>query len=341
MIKVSVIIPVYNSEKFLPECIACLLAQTQPDCEFIFINDGSTDNSRVLIEAFQLKDNRVTLIFQQNQGVSAARNAGIATAKGEYLGFYDADDRIEKDMYQKLYATASANNSDIVISNFYAEQTGSILFVTYPFLANKPLDKKYITANILPYFVEKDMLNSACTKIYKTALIKNNNITFPVGVALGEDGVFNMKAFNHANTAIYTEYAGYHYIEIEGSATRNTAAKDYFAKVLEAYNYDYKSIIDLELSSTEYEKLRSMRLVNSALSLLHLYFYSSAVSLTQRFTQVKTMLSNPQLQTAIQGHYLELSNTKSRYERFLLEAVANKSLIKIYLATMYSKMRNK
>ena len=103
MIKLSVVIPVYNAEKHLKACIESLLSQTLAGLEFIFVNDGSQDNSPEIIASYQATDSRITLINQSNQGVSVARNNGIAVAQGEYIGFVDADDTIASDFFEKHY----------------------------------------------------------------------------------------------------------------------------------------------------------------------------------------------------------------------------------------------
>src|SRR3954470_7921673 len=103
-IKVSVVIPVYNAEKYITECIESLLNQTLKQCEFIFVNDGSSDNSSQIINEFKKKDNRIILINQENQGVSIARNNGLKAASGEYVGFVDADDYIDCEMYETIYS---------------------------------------------------------------------------------------------------------------------------------------------------------------------------------------------------------------------------------------------
>ena len=102
MTKISVIIPVYNSEKFLKKCLDSIINQTLNDIEIICIDDGSTDKSLRILNNFADKDNRITIINQKNSGPSAARNKGIENAKGEYIGFVDSDDWIDLDFYEKL-----------------------------------------------------------------------------------------------------------------------------------------------------------------------------------------------------------------------------------------------
>ena len=135
-IKVSVIIPVYNAEKYITECIESLLNQTLQQCEFIFVNDGSKDHSGAIIDEFKKKDSRIILINQENQGVSMARNNGLKAASGEYVGFVDADDYIENDMYETMYNHAKQDECDAVISNLESEMEGRKFISNYPFPQN-------------------------------------------------------------------------------------------------------------------------------------------------------------------------------------------------------------
>lgn len=116
--KVSIIVPVYNVQKYLATCLNSLINQTLRDIEIICINDGSTDNSGKILEEFVQKDSRIKVITQQNKGQSVARNTGIEYATGEYLGFVDSDDFIDLDYFEKLYFTAKENNSDIACAGF-------------------------------------------------------------------------------------------------------------------------------------------------------------------------------------------------------------------------------
>ena len=116
MAKVSVIVPIYNNEKYLKECLDSICNQTLTDIEIICVNDGSEDNSLKIIEEYKQKDNRIILINQDNLGVSAARNNGIKIATGEYIGFVDSDDYIDNDFYEKLYNAAKHNDSDMAVA---------------------------------------------------------------------------------------------------------------------------------------------------------------------------------------------------------------------------------
>ena len=116
MIKVSVIVPIYNAEKYLKQCLESIQRQTLKDIEVIMIDDGSTDGGSEIAKSY-LSDNRFSYYYKENEGLAAARADGIERASGEYLGFIDSDDWIEPDMYEKMYNAAKSNDSDIVFCN--------------------------------------------------------------------------------------------------------------------------------------------------------------------------------------------------------------------------------
>lgn len=124
MVKVSVIVPIYNSEKYLKKCIDSLVSQTLSDMEFILINDGSTDSSDSIINSYN--DSRIKYFKRSNHGIGATRNFGIDHASGEFIGFLDSDDYVEPDMYEKLYNECIDRNLDIVICDHFIENGSNI-----------------------------------------------------------------------------------------------------------------------------------------------------------------------------------------------------------------------
>lgn len=341
-IKVSVIIPVYNAERYLPYCIESLLSQTLDSCEFIFINDGSDDNSRKIIEEYAERDSRILLTTQSNQGVSAARNKGLDISSGEYIGFVDADDYVEKEMFKTLYNSAKDNNCDAVICNFKSEMEGKKFITNYLFPKNQVLNKDFINQELLPYFIKADNLNSVVNKLYKAELIKMKGLEFPEKVALGEDGLFNMRFFSMAVSTIYIEYAGYHYREVAGSATRNISSKDYFKRSLEVYHFPLPEIYTLKIGNVRIRQLKSIKLVNSVMSYIHVYLKPvKDMSFNKRYKYVKNMISNKDVREALIIYYRELYQSLGRYERFILSMIKWKSFMGIYCAVTYSRFKNK
>ena len=121
-VKLSIIVPVFNTEKYLSECLNSLINQTLKSIEIICVDDGSTDNSLSILEKFHSKDERVKIIHQGNFGVSVARNNGIAMAQGEYIGFVDSDDWVDADFFEKLYNASQKFGAEVVAGDFMAQR---------------------------------------------------------------------------------------------------------------------------------------------------------------------------------------------------------------------------
>lgn len=341
-IKISVIIPVYNAEKYITHCIESLLNQTIQECEFIFVNDGSKDRSQQIIEKYQKSDNRIKLIKQENQGVSIARNTGLFAAKGKYIGFVDADDYIEKDMYEVLYNSAKEGNCDVVISNFKSEMEGYEVLTTYSFPINIVLKRDYIEKEIAPYFLRSDNLNTAVNKIYRNNLIIEHNLKFPEGVKLGEDGIFNIEFFSHANKMKYIDYTGYFYRDVIGSATRNISEKDYFKRAIEVYTMEVPQAYVGKIDARNVRKLKSIKFINSVMAYVYIYFKPcKEVSFNKRYKYVKQMVQNKHVRDALPIYHNEVYDTLGRYEKMTLTLIKIRLTMGLYCLTTYSRIRNK
>ena len=188
MPKISVIIPVYNVERFLKKCLESVINQTLSDLEIICINDGSTDKSLSILNSFAQKDNRIIVINQDNQGQSYARNAGLSIATGKYIGFVDSDDWIDLDFYEKLYNTAKKYNADIAAA-------GIKRLRTYKWKYHLKIKNEEYTANTDQKFLLCDVPDKCYVwnKIYKTTELKKYNIIFEPHVFF-EDRCFTAEA---------------------------------------------------------------------------------------------------------------------------------------------------
>ena len=207
-IKISVIIPVYNVENYLRQCLDSIINQTLKEIEIICINDGSTDSSKQILEEYALKDERIKIINQKNKGVSAARNTGIDAATGEYIGFVDSDDWVKLDAYEKLYNKITREDVDIVFSRYnYVFEDGRIEHNPNHF---KELDE--IKINSIDENLELLKISpSIWTKIFKKSFILDNKIRFPEGV-LAEDLFFIVQYLLKANGIVYlNNYFSYNY----------------------------------------------------------------------------------------------------------------------------------
>ncbi|WP_410513558.1 glycosyltransferase [Paenibacillus sp. BR2-3] len=341
-IRVSVIIPVYNAGPFLRECIRSLMNQTLRECEFIFVNDGSKDDSKEIIEEHMPLDFRIRLINQNNQGVSMARNAGLTAASGKYIGFVDADDTVEADMFEVLYTRAVEWECDMVISDFESTVGSHSIITDFPLPRCTKLDRGYIRKQLLPEFVKSDILNAVWNKMYRAEIVRKYQVIFPANVALGEDAYFNILFFSVADSAVYIDYCGYHYIATAGSATRNIADQDYFSRAVQVYETRLPEIYASLLDGKTIGELKSERLINTVLSIVHLYFEPSKdMGLRQRYKYIREMVSSRTVKEALPIYFENHYSSSGRYKRMLLEMIRKKVVPGLYLAAAYSRMRNK
>ena len=245
-IKVSVVAPVYNTENYLKECLDSLINQTLPDIEIICINDGSKDSSLEILEEYSKNDSRIKIINQENQGVSVARNRGIKEAKGEYLTFVDSDDWLNLNALEIFYNTAQKRNTDVLIFSFYSWYSSEDIRKD---LRLTEFSKKAEngTTFLNSY---KDIFYSPMGtwgKLYRTSLIKENNISFPLNIQCGEDRSPYVKACICAkNISVIDEPFYYYRRNVNQSLTQgglNTVSDMYKANQLTKkmiYNFENK-----------------------------------------------------------------------------------------------------
>lgn len=179
-LKVSVILPIYNCEKYLSQCLESVVNQTLSEIEIICVDDGSTDNSYKIIEEFAKKDSRVVPVHQENGGAGAARNNGLRRARGKYLSFLDSDDFFESDMLEKAYDCAEKYGADFVMfkSDQYFEEENSFKSVPwvlrYPELPPyQPFNRRAVTTNVF-----KVCVGWAWDKLYNREFVLKNNLLF-------------------------------------------------------------------------------------------------------------------------------------------------------------------
>lgn len=216
MTKLSIIVPVYNVEKYLPKCLESLIKQTLKDIEIICVNDGSMDNSLAILKEFASKDSRIRIIDNQHQGVAKTRNTGIEQSTGEYIGFVDSDDYIDIDFFEKLYNSATKSNSDIAIASILKHKN---FFNIYNAKYTKEETAITIHDKIKLCEDKKHFFFYAWNKIYHSGFIKENNIKFSEG-QIYEVVMFAIKALYYSNKIISVYGTKYHYIEHENSLTK-------------------------------------------------------------------------------------------------------------------------
>lgn len=206
--KVSIIIPVYNAEKFIGKCIDSVLAQTETDWEAIFVNDGSKDKSAEIISG--VKDNRIHLVTQENAGPSAARNRGIREAKGDYIFFLDADDTIIPNCLELLCDIAQKNDSDYVQGTYFEEhqQTGSLILK-----GKKEIKTLLLNYNKIPYMPHN--------RLVRRQIIIEHELFFDERIRVREDFLWMTFVAKYVNSFASCDVPTYHREYNEGSLTNS------------------------------------------------------------------------------------------------------------------------
>lgn len=186
--KISVIIPVYNSEKFLPKCIESVLKQSFTNFELILVDDGSTDDSVNICDSYAKQDKRITVIHSKNMGVSSTRNMGISIARGEWVIFIDSDDYIDEDMF-KVSNDFFVLENDLIIFGFNFVNCEDKLLQHVSCADDYCCINDFINKYYKKFYIN-NILNSACGKFFKREIITKNNILFNEKFSICEDGLF-------------------------------------------------------------------------------------------------------------------------------------------------------
>ena len=232
MIRVSVIVPVYGCEAFLPDCIASLRAQTLSDIELIFVCDASPDGSLELLRQAEREDARIRVIaFEENRGVSAARNAGIEAARGEFIGFCDGDDWVEPQMFERLYALAQEKQADAVFCRVFKDredESGAVTRrenVPLGFETGTRFDRAAIRETLIPAMLSREtdsdelpLSGYTPRNLFRASLAKGRR--FREDIRYAEDLLYIVECMLEADAAAALDEALYHYRFHAGSVTK-------------------------------------------------------------------------------------------------------------------------
>ena len=246
MPRVSVIVPVYNVEKYLSKCIESILGQTFTDFELLLVDDGATDESGVICDRYAAIDSRIRVFHKQNGGVSTARNLGIQNALGDYIGFVDSDDYIDSNMYEVLFNLIEEHQADISICGFKVidedigkveriQESGRVEVLSREQLVSKETD--------MPWSIRLDTIN----KLFKKAAL--SDLLFDVKLHCAEDTLFLHQAIMRMNKGVFIELPLYINVRHSGSAMRGRLSP---GKYYQSYYTDYGIYTDIK---THFPKL--------------------------------------------------------------------------------------
>ena len=242
MVKVSVIIPVYNTGKYLRRCLDSVIMQTLGNIEIICVDDGSTDESARILEEYADRDDRIKVIYKQNGGLVSARKVGVIAAEGEYIGYVDSDDWIEPDMYEKLYGCAHNNHVDMVTSGYLFE--GNYITTHFDDVTEGLYDEanmRYLRENAIYNLQTKNvgLRGSLCCKLFCTELLKTVQEGISDKLTFSEDKMCVLSYVLSCSRVYVLKRAFYHYISHPFSMVHK-CNDDYLISVNEVYKHFIK-----------------------------------------------------------------------------------------------------
>ncbi len=336
-LKVSVIIPVYQAEKYLKECLESILNQSYKNIEVILIDDGSKDNSLVICNQYRARDNRLIVINQENSGVSVARNVGINKATGDYIYFIDSDDWIEQNTLEELISEIEKNNLDCIGFNYIKEYNNySVKNSTYVleekiYNGEKCLDVARKAVGLVGKELKNiesfNFLASPCTKIYKRSILVDNDIQFEDIRQLGsfEDGLFNIAFFLHCNSFMYKNKHYYHYRKTNYQSITSAYRENVLSKQIAQLTL-LKEIADINKNEMFYKAYEN-RIAFISME----YFVNVAMSgkkYSEKYREMKLLFKNDEYVKALKNFSLKNLSLKWKLYYFFAK---HKIILGIYL----------
>lgn len=253
--KVSIIVPVYNTDRYLDRCMESLVNQSLREIEIIVVDDGSSEICAQKCDEWEKKDSRIRVIHKQNAGLGYARNTGLEYVQGEFVAFVDSDDFVEKTMYENLYREAEKEAADFVTSGFFKKyDDGSEIAVGNPGIPRVIMGEEVFSillANMLgspPDYHSDDYIGMSVWKgLYRSEIFRKFKVEFPSEREyISEDIVFHIEYLSHVKKAVVLQEAYYYYCQNQGSLT-TTYRADRFEKVRKLYLYEEKILGEKDL----------------------------------------------------------------------------------------------
>lgn len=325
---ISIIIPIYNAERFLGECIQSVIEQDYQNWELILINDGSKDSSHHICNQYAAVDNRIKVYHNENHGVSYTRNFGMDMAKGDYLCFIDADDKIASDYLAQLLAALENEDADIVFCGWqllYGNKTVGRTpkikagFYRYEDVSNRAIDDGTLSGILF---------GAVWGALYRSSLIKDNHIIFDASVKKNEDGLFNLQLLPYAKGIFVSTYDGYIYRQWKSVTNKK---KDFVVtteldEVSNMIRERCKSYNDLEKQL----RCRSVSII---------FWKSQGVkNIDASVSKLSRMLKNYIEQTDFHDFYFELNfEMMSRYKKALIKLLYKKRYTTFIFLIKYVK----
>lgn len=327
---ISVIVPVYNVEKYLYKSIKSICNQTYKNIEIILINDGSTDMSYEICERLRCEDQRITVINQSNQGVSAARNIGINHSQGKYIYFMDADDYIEQDMLQNMRKIYEKYTTDIVICGYYFETQINDKINKYEVRYKEVFyeDRDQLRKDFVKLW-DKSLMYNIWNKLYKKDIIIKNKLRFP-NYSMGEDLEFNKEYVRICKSVFVLDKCYYHYIRERQKSATTGYVKNWFDIRSEENERLKKYFCDFNVYNDEGREYLSRRYIERIIGCIENEFnINNNSKLIDKLKEINKILNSDGTKEAVM-----LAKPKSISMKLMLIPIKLNSTILTYLMGM-------
>lgn len=318
---ISIVIPIYNIEKYLTKCIETVIHQTYKNLEIILVDDGSIDSSGAICDEYAKRDSRVKVIHKINGGLSDARNAGIKVANGKYIAFLDGDDYVDNTMYEKLYESIKTNNADICVCGYtriYGEKE-----IEFPLNVNKYNKDKTFLYNMIgtqPSDLTDISVGMSVWKcLYDLDIIKKNNIFYKSEkIYTSEDIIFQIEYFDFVKKVVLVGEPLYKYRFIVGSLT-NRYKKDRFEKQKILYLKIISMLEERNLLSNEVKNRLNRTFFMKIKSCIKLEVVANKQEKSIRLQNIRDMLNDELVEKNIKEYPIMQSNFKNRIYLLLIK----------------------
>lgn len=321
---ISIIVPIYNVEKYLEQCIESLLNQSYKMLEIILVNDGSTDNSGILCDKFKKIDNRIKVIHKKNEGLGLARNTGMKYITGKYVTFMDSDDYADSNLIEELYRNLKENNADTSIGGFKrVKNSGEIIFkeIYDNFTYSDKEVQNILLKRMLGSSPEKSdaIRMSVWNVLYSVDIIKKNNIVFPSEREfISEDIVFDLDYYRFSNKVVVINTAAYNYRVNDFSLTRKYQT-DKFIKCKILYNELLRKINLIYEDDSAIYRLQRQFFVNIRSCIQQENIKVSKLRYREAIKNIRDICSDEQLQSIIRNYPINKLKIKQRIFLILIK----------------------
>lgn len=319
-LKVSIIVPVYNVEKYLKRCVDSLVGQSYANLEIILVDDGSEDNSLLICKEYERQDARVHVFHKMNEGLGLTRNYGIARATGDYVAFVDSDDYLTLDAIEELLKKVEETNADVVIASHYYQGKNQIIALPERLYSGSEI-KDILMVHMMGNNANKlDALSyTAWGKLYKKTLFTENNLTFPSERKLiWEDLAFSVNAYPLCEKIYILHKPVYYYCFNEGSLT-HTYKPNKLELVMNLYCYMSEKIRDLNLPSEAQFRLDTNFMGHIRTCIKLEVFYVRQNSFRKTIQNIREICSREDVQSLIKKYPKDAFNKSQYIYNFALE----------------------